>query len=778
VKQKGKFMKFRFQLRKVKERLKLIRDSRLIESSGLFEREWYLKHNSDVAKAGVDPARHYVSRGGFEGRRPGPNFDSRWYLDAYEDVRNSGWNPLVHFLKYGQKEERKPKPPLFKLSRMYDYSKQTNSIIFEESPERIFLRRPQVIGRFDGTLNEGEALCPRPYVSVIENAIIFGGESLVVVNDNLILNDELVDFAGREFGKKTSRVEPYEDAVRLTQYAKPSLYIKEGVLLSCGHDANYFHWLAECLPKLLWMDSLEQFNDVPLLIPAGLHTNLMVALKRLNTHNRQLIYIETGTSCAVERLIVPSALSRIVDRYEGSPVFNVDIVLSHTWLTKVSERLKENVSYRKKPWRKIFLTRRKGIRALGNREQIELMLLEQGFEIVELEGASLDFQIELFSEASMVVAPTGAALTNMLFCRPGTKVIIFMSNHETTNFYFWSNLGAINNLDITTIAGERLFKLTDYWSVHDDYVVDADLVLEEIVKYEITQKSEEIKRREITQKSSDIFVKETTPEAIKSATKIFVVGPPRSGTTLIYSMIANELFLPECTFVSNLMKVFDETYRFSDKERFDYYGHNLENLVEVFKKPVFDFLYTASSKVGGTSADRFIYKDPVLTLYLEYFPLFFDDSYKVVFCVRDPRDVVSSMFEVLKKQNGGIDDNTLFDKATNLIFPYYQIIHNIDNTADYIDKHNIIFVKYEHIVTGNNETILSLRNFLRFAINLQAVNENIKGKLDEASPFYSENYGKALTTNPIGGHKNSLTSEQIARIEYTFSYYLERLGYG
>jgi capsular polysaccharide biosynthesis protein len=48
----------------------------------------------------------------------------------------------------------------------------------------------------------------------------------------------------------------------------------------------------------------------------------------------------------------------------------------------------------------------------------------------------LDFQIKLFAQASMVVAPTGAALTNMLFCRPGTKVVIFMSNHETTNFYF------------------------------------------------------------------------------------------------------------------------------------------------------------------------------------------------------------------------------------------------------------------------------------------------------------------------------------------------------
>ena len=480
-------MRVRFQIRKVKARLKLIRDSRFIESSSLFDREWYLENNPDVAGAGVDPAQHYVSRGGFEGRKPGPNFDSRWYLDAYEDVRNSGWNPLVHFLKYGQKEGRKPSPPVFKLSRMYDYSKQTNSIVFEDSPEQIYLHRPNVIGSFSRTLYEGEATCPPPYVSVIEEAVIFGGENLVIVNEDTVLNDELVDFNSREFGKKSPRVkilEDHKDKLLLAEYAKPSLHIKEGILLSCGHDANYFHWLVECLPKLILMDSLEEFKDVPLLIPAGLHKNLMVALERLNIHNRPLIYIEAGTSCAVERLIFPSALSRIVDRYEGNPVFNVDIVLSHKWLTRVSENLKSRVNYDKKPWRKIFLTRRKGLRSLGNREQLELLLLEQGFEIVELDGASLDFQIELFSQTSLVVAPTGAALTNMLFCRPDTKVIILMSNHEVTNSYFWSNLGAINDLDVTTIAGERLFKLTDYWSVHDDYTIDAELVLEEIKKCE------------------------------------------------------------------------------------------------------------------------------------------------------------------------------------------------------------------------------------------------------------------------------------------------------
>ena len=152
-------------------------------------------------------------------------------------------------------------------------------------------------------------------------------------------------------------------------------------------------------------------------------------------------------------------------------------------------------------------------------------------------------------------------------------------------------------------------------------------------------------------KSFNIIVEETTPDTIKNSTKIFIVGPPRSGTTLVYSTMENEFFLPECTFVSTLMKVFDETYKFSDDERFNYYGHNLANMAEIFKKPIYDFLFTAISKVGGNLSNRFIYKDPILTLYLEYFHLFFDHSFKIVFCVRDPRDVVSSMFNVLKNQN-------------------------------------------------------------------------------------------------------------------------------
>lgn len=752
----------------------------LIRESGMFNELWYLALNPDVAQSGMDAAAHYLLFGGYEGRDPCPSFHSRWYLDAYKDVERSGINPLVHYLRYGRKTGREKgcekghEAVTFQLHRMYDYSKQAGCIVFEDISERVYLQPPRVIGNYSCELNEGEALCPPAYVSVIENAVIFGGSSLVIAQQKFILSDEMVDFNSDEIGIKSPLVKIRHENTVLLEYKKETdFHIKEGILLSCDHDNNYFHWLIECLPKVMLLDALLEFKEVPLLIPRGLHKNLEEALQRANINKRSLIYLEPNSAYQIERVIYPSALSRIIDRYQGSPIFNVDIVLSHKWISKVGRLLRGNIKDYEKPWRKLYLARRKGLRILKNEDRLETVLLKEGFEIVELDSVTLGDQISLFSQVALVVAPSGAALTNMLFCQPGTNVIILMSNHETTNFYFWSNLGAINNLNITIIAGERVFRLTDYWSVHDDYLIDTNLVLETIRNNGLTMD----KKHGGTKKSSDVLVEEGTLEDIKNSTKIFVVGPPRSGTTLIYSMIAQDLFLPEATFVSSLMKFFDETYKFSDKERFEYYAHDLQNLVRIFKKPIYDFLYSGTLKVGGISEKRFIYKDPMLTLYLEYFPLFFDDSYKVVFCVRDPRDTVSSMFQVLKKQNPKKNSRVLFDEAVDFIFKFYKSIQQINNKTVNIAKDKIIFIKYEEIVLGDHEAVRALEGFLGFAINSQGMNITINDKIDRTSPFYSENYGNAITVNPIGKYKNILTSEQVAKIENIYSFYMEKFNY-
>ena len=133
-----------------------------------------------------------------------------------------------------------------------------------------------------------------------------------------------------------------------------------------------------------------------------------------------------------------------------------------------------------KPWRKLYLARHSKNRTLHNQAKLERMLIKQGFEIVEPSTMTLQEQVDLFSEAAMVVAPSGATLTNMIFCPPSTKIIIIMPNHEATNYYFWTNLGAMNNLNITILTGKRLFKRIGYYSIHDDFTVDTNLVLHEL----------------------------------------------------------------------------------------------------------------------------------------------------------------------------------------------------------------------------------------------------------------------------------------------------------
>jgi GT2 family glycosyltransferase/ubiquinone biosynthesis protein Coq4 len=76
----------------------------------LFDPKWYLKRNPDVASANVEPMEHYTTHGWREGRSPHPLFDSEWYLKENADVASSGTEPLGHYCAHGWREGRNPHP--------------------------------------------------------------------------------------------------------------------------------------------------------------------------------------------------------------------------------------------------------------------------------------------------------------------------------------------------------------------------------------------------------------------------------------------------------------------------------------------------------------------------------------------------------------------------------------------------------------------------------------------------------------------------------------------
>ncbi|MEM1373327.1 MAG: glycosyltransferase [Pseudomonadota bacterium] len=84
-------------------------DIHLIESSGLFDPDWYLAQYPDVPLSSLTPAEHYLWFGARLLRDPSPLFSTSDYLEDNKDVAAAGLNPLIHFLRMGRSEGRRPR---------------------------------------------------------------------------------------------------------------------------------------------------------------------------------------------------------------------------------------------------------------------------------------------------------------------------------------------------------------------------------------------------------------------------------------------------------------------------------------------------------------------------------------------------------------------------------------------------------------------------------------------------------------------------------------------
>lgn len=147
---------------RLSEGILLLRDMRLIAASGLFDGNWYLQQNPDVAKASVNPLRHYLRGGAREGRDPNPLFDTSWYLQQNPDVAKAGVNPLAHYLRHGAREGRDPNP-LFDAT---SYLRQNPDVAMAGvNPLAHYLRGGASVGRVENAVSVLRDLVETPKTS-------------------------------------------------------------------------------------------------------------------------------------------------------------------------------------------------------------------------------------------------------------------------------------------------------------------------------------------------------------------------------------------------------------------------------------------------------------------------------------------------------------------------------------------------------------------------------------------------------------------------------------
>lgn len=193
------------------------------------------------------------------------------------------------------------------------------------------------------------------------------------------------------------------------------------VALLGGQRGGYWHWWIDILPRV-WLLELHQifpladrkFDAVRLVIPPAAAEFQRESLELLGLTER-LELLEPGLS-RFDSVTFTRGLTGGGSRYPSRKLGEYA-----RWLR---ERLVPDAAAEGERGRKLFVSRSTAAsRRIVNEAEIEPVLTEHGFEVVDPAGMSVAEQVALFSQANAVAGPHGAGLTNLLFSPPGTEVV-------------------------------------------------------------------------------------------------------------------------------------------------------------------------------------------------------------------------------------------------------------------------------------------------------------------------------------------------------------------
>jgi hypothetical protein len=268
-----------------------------------------------------------------------------------------------------------------------------------EAPHWLFLR------------TEGVTL-PRVNVLDMRAARTCGQGGAVISADGMLLIEYSASFSGSR---------PAHPLLHRLWYPPVSELSGTTAVIGFPGSDNYFHWLFDVLPRL---QALSQSEDVPQIdrylidhrTPFQRET-----LARLGVKTERLIQPSNTSHYRCERMVVPSLMRGISTETSE--------FLRDRFLTPADQAL---------PAEKLIYVTRRGCkrRRVLNEDDVLGVLRSIGFAVVDPATMTFDEQVNLFAQARMVVAAHGGALSNLVFCKPGT-VVLELFAPRYVNLCYW-----------------------------------------------------------------------------------------------------------------------------------------------------------------------------------------------------------------------------------------------------------------------------------------------------------------------------------------------------
>lgn len=250
---------------------------------------------------------------------------------------------------------------------------------------------------------------PLGRTTVAGNSFCVRGEELGVLRESLTLIG----------GAMWAKVVPPGDRHVAVDNDEPALI--------CGNlaEKNYYHWTLQCLANLLVYRRLTGSDAFAAILP------------NLNRFQSRLVALADffGRTFEIELEEVITANNGLYGNLCGGAF----AFRPHPAVIAEFDALAADVEAERTFGRRIYVSRRDatGMRGIVNEDAVCDLMLRHGFEVITPGELTVDEQIVAFRDAEVIAGPHGAGLTNLVYCRSGskTRVIELLQSSYVPGFY-------------------------------------------------------------------------------------------------------------------------------------------------------------------------------------------------------------------------------------------------------------------------------------------------------------------------------------------------------
>jgi capsular polysaccharide biosynthesis protein len=323
---------------------------------------------------------------------------------------------------------------------------------------------------------------PEINVTTFENVTTYGGTNLILTDHGVVchdLYDFVRDYTSEELHGRTI-IQPQRNRISWRSYDAAPEFVPIAASFVDACAQNYAHWLTEVLPRIAVFCVEEQFKDVPLVINAGLHKNILSSLALIAGKSREIIALPIGRALNVGKLYVTSCAGYVpFERRNNRLSCHSHGMFSAAALELMCKRICSALpSTTPTAWpEKIYFRRNSASRNIVNIAEVEKLLFEHGYVAIDPEKLTFAQQFSLSQNAKKIIGATGAAMANIIFAPNTADIFIMISKNPRMIYFYWQNIACATGKKIHYILGDPV--VGQHEIIHADFFIDVEMLQSE-----------------------------------------------------------------------------------------------------------------------------------------------------------------------------------------------------------------------------------------------------------------------------------------------------------